>query len=233
MYYWRGEDTNEILKIKSENTVEFDTILDNTIIMIDALSYSLPQTNLKRASIGKNITIISVNQTKGIDNCQIYSSSNSDNLICYSCDQNYYLSNNQCLEITSNCKTISKSNGCVLCESGYILDISSNQCIQHEICKEGNTTYCNKCKDNYYLENGECKEIQNCLLIDKNKCVKCSYGYKLTQNMTCEQQIDDYCYYENDTCKTCYNNQYTLDNSSNKCIERKDNQNGKMNIFIV
>ena len=41
------QNINEILKIKSENTVEFDTILDNTIIMIDALSYSLPQTNLK------------------------------------------------------------------------------------------------------------------------------------------------------------------------------------------
>ena len=224
------QNTNEILKIKSENTVEFDTILDNTIIMIDALSYSLPQTNLKRASIGKNITIISVNQTKGIDNCQIYSNSNSDNFICYSCDQNYYLSNNQCLEITANCKIISKSNGCILCESGYILDISTNQCIQHEICKEGNTTYCNKCKDNYYLENGECKEIQNCLLIDKNKCVKCSYGYKLTNKMICEQQEENNkCYYEKDNCISCYDDSYTLDIQNNQCILKETNDKNSIN----
>ena len=128
---------------------------------------------------------------------------------CIECKEDYYLGlEDYICTTTKNCSN-SIYGICNKCITGYYLNKRNNECIfQNKTllnCQQtiDNET-CDKCEDNFYLEeNGNCISINYCQK-GENRCIKCSEGYYLTEMR--------------DSC-TKTNNCYTGDKIVGECIE--------------
>ena len=113
-------------------------------------------------------------------------------IICSSCEENYYLDNNNCLNIQNlciigkneKCKDCNDNpnlrSKCKTCNEGYYLP-KENQticesCENIENCAEcaieKDNLICFKCKDGFDLLNNECRE-ELCIIGKNEKCSEC------------------------------------------------------------
>jgi hypothetical protein len=121
----------------------------------------------------------------GIIGCEIY----SDFGKCSQCKKDHFLSNNQCIVVTTtvdNCIYYQSNGLCSKCDMGYFLN--SGTCAQTDIsdCAEYySLTQCKKCIDNYVLKWTDqmlgChpSQISGCIKAiggAKNSCLKCEPG---------------------------------------------------------
>ncbi|CAD8111047.1 unnamed protein product [Paramecium sonneborni] len=115
---------------------------------------------------------------------------------CYSCINNYYLSNGQCIQCQQQgCKTCD-SQSCQICQSGYYLkqiDVQ-NICM---LCPYGcsncnpNGQQCTECLPSFVLRNNGCT-IGTIFCAEYNElgiCKSCMYGFALRNNI-CVSCID-------------------------------------------
>ena len=84
-----------------------------------------------------------------------------DDGVCSKCEEDYYLSGNECIHCPNSCKTCSSENVCESCdtEAGLILD--SGKCVscfeKFPGCKECNSEKCIKCLDFFKTDKeGKC-----------------------------------------------------------------------------
>ena len=120
-------------------------------------------------------------------------STQADCLLCDSL-KGYYLSQGGCSKaILENCAVADINGVCIACSSGYRRDPSVLKCVKVpdssvlENCSAyGEDSRCRACKAGYYLEEDECKPVEdlmdNCLEYatgDPETCVGCLPGYQL------------------------------------------------------
>ncbi|KAL7715960.1 Tyrosine kinase [Entamoeba marina] len=147
-----------------------------------------------------------------IQNCII-----CDNNVCMSCEDDYLLTNNECVYKTNvNCDVVSNSI-CIGCLEGYSFD--GNSCLKCndncKLCDIGNRNDCYQCDDGYYNHNGICETTpnDNCEMEGTHNCERCISGYYLNDGLC--SKCSDNCVecYDYDTCSSCEDNQF-LDNGN-------------------
>ena len=177
--------------------------------------------NANKCEIGKN----------QCDEC------NENGELCKKCVEGYFTDENGGCSYTNNCE-ISYKGKCLKCKEDYILigqeDIYNNNAIK--ICKSLNfgdlkhceeinqlTGLCQKCKEGYYLNNGDkkCISTKNCYESVYDVCTKCNNNYYLDKkDNQCKNQagVFEYCQVSVDgkTCDICDDNYYFDENG--KCI---------------
>ncbi|KAL4491183.1 hypothetical protein ABPG73_013252 [Tetrahymena malaccensis] len=173
---------------------------------------------------------------------------------CQVCMDNYYLNGNTCSSCDSTCFTCSGpgKNQCIKCQNNYYIseklnnycdancDLTQGQYIDQsnpnqKYCKNclsfcktcSNSTSCQVCMDNYYLNGNTCSpcdnSCQNCSGPGINQCTICkqtAYFIQPDKNNQCVQSCDlnnayyvdsqmnpqqKYCRKCLSTCKTCSN----------------------------
>ena len=117
---------------------------------------------------------------------------NKDN--CLTCNSTNFMriNENKCYSQNEliGCKNESKTiYGCNECSDGYYLkeDNECNNCSEHCILCLDKTGDCNKCENDYILNDKQCihySKIPNCKSEENNKCSKCSFWYKPNSNGT-------------------------------------------------
>ncbi|ELP92820.1 protein kinase, putative, partial [Entamoeba invadens IP1] len=132
------------------------------------------------------------NQCKNYDNnCMLSTTqTNVTTKVCESCPDSYYFYKNKCFECSNGCLKCVKE-GCVLCDTGYLL-VQQNGV---DICESPNNTILAKhnlimkCEEGYYSRYAECVKCDsNCLAcVDESICTICKNKYIL-QNKKCELQ---------------------------------------------
>ena len=147
----------------------------------------------------------------------------SDENICSSCIDNYFLLSGICYECNISCLTIKDDNcRCDSCEEGYYL--YNFQClICDSNCKscENDSINCVTCENGNYLTSNRTCEIcdSNCKTCSGTStyCLSCDVGYYLNSNNTCIlcSEPCKTCL-SSSICLTCIDNYFLL---SNKCYE--------------
>ncbi len=121
--------------------------------------------------------------------CPIECKTCSSSLICNSCSQQYYLSNNACVSCSEYCLTCSSSSICLQCQSPYVLrNGSCNACVVQNALTCSSIDSALLCEDQFYVENNYCS---SCLL----NCKSCS------SSSSCTQCVNYF--YLNSTVLTC------------------------------
>ena len=162
---------------------------------------------------------------------------NENRELCKKCIEGYFPDENGGCSYTDNCE-ISYKGKCLECKKEYILigqnDYYSNNAIK--ICKSLNfgdlknceeinqiTGICQKCKEGYYLNEGDkkCTSTENCYESVYDVCTKCNKNYYLDKkDNQCKNQIGvfEYCKesINSKTCDICENNYYF--DEKGKCI---------------
>lgn len=111
---------------------------------------------------------------------------------CEICDptNSFYLSSNKCQKSTkTNCRTIDRSDNCILCASGFFLEKSTFQCLQISVLKKiencdiySSSFSCEVCKEEHFVKGGSCEavttKVENCWIYKSNgECELCKKGY--------------------------------------------------------
>ncbi|KAL4454001.1 hypothetical protein ABPG74_003884 [Tetrahymena malaccensis] len=152
---------------------------------------------------------------------------------CKKCVNNYSLiSNKICSCSAQNCKICSSTDGlkCQQCESGYVLDITNQTCIQCQVlncqeCKVSDEKKCQVCQDGFEVDqaNFNCKiKIQFCIelnALDKSKCEKCQQNYIQSSDKSkceCQFQNCNSCQVTNSKCTQCESG-FIWSDLTNKC----------------
>ena len=129
---------------------------------------------------------------KKVEHCNDYHSHRD--FSCKSCDENYYLKDNQCISCAAN----QRSNGIACfdkienCDSyynegnGHSYESSEDYCIKCKTDKPNLTTggtQCNTCEAEKYFFNNECiDEIKYCMeYSSKTECSRCKIGYQIKE----------------------------------------------------
>ena len=129
-----------------------------------------------------------------------------------------------------NCKERS-TKGCVRCEDGNYLE--NYECLKcSRLCKKCfNETYCTGCDSYSFLEDGECKTMNELIPIceqmmpNKQGCVYCIDGYyKAADGMNCEK-CHESCKncFNAETCTTCYEKHFLISDSPYQLCRHFDN----------
>jgi len=163
---------------------------------------------------------------------------NENGELCKKCIKGYFPDENGGCSYTDNCE-ISYNGKCLKCKEDYIL-IGQEEYIYNtdviKICKSLSfgdlknceeinkiTGICQKCKEGYYLNNGDrkCTSIENCYESVYDVCTKCNKNYYLDKkDNQCKNQtgVFEYCQESVDgkTCDICDDNFYFDENG--KCI---------------
>ena len=153
---------------------------------------------------------------------------NEEKGTCASCENGYYLDDEdfKCIQ-TQNCST-SIYGICTKCSYGFYLNKKNNSCLLTEnqllYCKESlDGEFCETCKDYYYLtDDNRCMRANFCAKSDKFDCKECKNGYYLAENKACS--ISENCHeadYETGYCNDCIEGYY-LDLKDRKCKSNKD-----------
>ena len=156
--------------------------------------------------------------------------------ICKLCKKGFYRMDDDCHCEVENCD-ICEENGCFKCSAGYFYNSTDNTCQKYEdndvnkikcfndncdICFSEEQGACDKCKDGFYFNKGEC--LESPIPQDKN----CKEGFYFTDNF-CQQscqgvQCDRYeiFYYTcpSNKCLVCENNElkvFTVCNNTENC----------------
>jgi hypothetical protein len=157
---------------------------------------------------------------------------NENGELCKKCLEGYYPDENGGCSYSDNCE-ISYNGKCLKCKEDYIL--IGEEVIK--ICKSLNfgdlknceeinktTGFCQKCKEGYYLNNGDrkCTSIENCYKSVYDVCTRCNKNYYLDKkDNQCKNQIGvfEFCQESVDgkTCDICDDNYYFDENG--KCID--------------
>ena len=157
---------------------------------------------------------------------------NENGELCKKCIEGYYPDENGGCSYSDNCE-ISYNGKCLKCKEDYIL--IGEEVIK--ICKSLNfgdlknceeinktTGFCQKCKEGYYLNNGDrkCTSIENCYKSVYDVCTRCNKNYYLDKkDNQCKNQIGvfEFCQESVDgkTCDICDDNYYFDENG--KCID--------------
>ena len=130
-------------------------------------------------------------KTKNFEFCKL----TIDGQTCDTCDNNYYLDEeNKCISINKCLKT-NNFNQCENCIYGYIPSNDKYSCVQTENCQSGDKDLglCSSCVENYYLDvmEGKCKsnkeenDFKFCKIADNNICKECIDGYILAKDNKC------------------------------------------------
>ncbi|ELP89293.1 protein serine/threonine kinase, putative [Entamoeba invadens IP1] len=122
---------------------------------------------------------------------------------CVECEDEFFLTNGNCVACISPCKTCVNSNDkCVECLKGFI--------------KSGDTCYSIK------------YDLANCTEYYQQYCKKCVVGYYVTQDLKCAKCPEncETCY-QSTVCTKCASNYFI--NSSHLCSTNKDIHNCKEN----
>ncbi|KAL7717125.1 protein serine/threonine kinase [Entamoeba marina] len=163
------------------------------------------------------------------EHCLICSEQSS----CTSCELGYYAAGNSCLPCSNipGCMTCLQTDGvCTDCADGYLLTKEScDTCDSYfPNCMSCSYSSCEKCNENYFLENGVCKqcsEIQGCKSCSQTNrtCFNCYKSYALVETdgvyecIECSELIPN-CYdCDGDSvCSECEEG-YTVSNDG--CVE--------------
>ncbi len=158
-----------------------------------------------------------------------------DGKICKECEIGLFPDENGGCSYSNNCE-LSYKGQCLKCKSDFFLIGAENN---YKICKSllskdlqnckvinNITGLCDKCEDNYFLNEGDkrCSKIENCSESNYNSCIKCNSGFYLDkkqekcikqekQFLNCKQTIDS------ETCEEC-DDEYYFDEEQ-KCVNTK------------
>ena len=146
---------------------------------------------------------------------------NSENGICIKCDEGYHLGlDNKCVNI-EKCIFSDIYGECYECEKNYFYDYEQKKCFlginQFKNCQKANISenYCEKCKDDFYLNSTDKLCYNNS---EKNFLYKCAYSNK---NNECIQCINNYFLGSKDL--KCSKIEFcAISENENKCIECDD-----------
>ena len=126
--------------------------------------------------------------------CQVCSSTNA----CLLCDitNNYFLANSTCfISSLSNCRVLSQSGICAVCNNGYFPDPVTLTCVAVPStavipnCQTyGASQACILCKSGFYISGSQCvavnTTVSNCNVYSRNGvCTQCNSGYILNFNL--------------------------------------------------
>ena len=172
-----------------------------------------------------------------LNNCQKLEKNNIT-CICETCNNHYYLKNNECSICDNSCNGCQgEPTNCTSCQANNFLYNNKCYSCQYEHCekyKEDNCA-CDICKEGYYNEGFVCKKCQsnNCKKCTSEKCLECENNnffvndegnctecptnckIKVSEN-TCQCKVckegyflDNYqCEKCDETCETCEGNKY-------------------------
>ncbi|EAR81858.2 zinc finger lsd1 subclass family protein (macronuclear) [Tetrahymena thermophila SB210] len=164
--------------------------------------------------------------------CKTCSSPNN-NQSCLSCDDGFYLTNDQCIQCQFPCLTCqNQSNNCQSCSVNYILDTLNNQCqpICDQTCKSCllplNSSSCLSCYEGFFFSNNQClpciPPCQTCQNSQKN-CLSCEIGYNYNPLTNyCDPICDQTCQscslpYNKNACLSCFDGNFLLNNQCIPC----------------
>ena len=172
-----------------------------------------------------------------LNNCQKLEKNNIT-CICETCNNHYYLKNNECSICDNSCNGCQgEPTNCTSCQANNFLYNNKCYSCQYEHCekyKEDNCA-CDICKEGYYNEGFVCKKCQsnNCKKCTSEECLECENNnffvndegnctecptnceIKVSEN-TCQCKVckegyflDNYqCEKCDETCETCEGNKY-------------------------
>ncbi|ELP86125.1 protein serine/threonine kinase, putative [Entamoeba invadens IP1] len=104
------------------------------------------------------------------------------NNTCNICSENIILSDNS----KQRCTMIGSVLNRINCEENEIIDIHQNTCFKDDNCVKVQQSDCLKCSsnNNFIISNNLCvlSEIPNCVLYDRNECIKCDNNFVLISN---------------------------------------------------
>ena len=141
---------------------------------------------------------------------------------CYFCKNNLFNFRNNCICLINNCEICGK-NSCLKCSFGFKYNSNNKKCEKDEsidnYCYDSNCIscsfneegYCDLCKKGFYLNQGRCYQLSECVKNENNECVSCldNNNYYLNE--------DDYCY-EKCLGQSC--NNVKLDNNFYECEDK-------------
>jgi hypothetical protein len=157
-------------------------------------------------------------------------------LSCTLCKSGYGIVGGKCERCPDSCLYChEESKECSLCESGYLLNKSTNTCdkISIENCYNLNELgVCTLCESHFFLQDGVCvpckKSVENCNYCttksDSLMCLSCQIGYYLTAN-GCKPCGPNCSHCSVERCYACSNGFYfnAANNACEKCsIEKCD-----------
>jgi hypothetical protein len=193
--------------------------------------------------------------SREIDNCQTYATKTGENALqvakCLECDPAYELDGDNGCELieVANCETMgSNGEGCLSCESGYLLSHDNLLCILDDafpncLIVDSGLNKCHKCQeDHYQFKDGnkvsctQVNPINQCLTPNHdnnrsnafNQCSVCQPNYYLTNNKReCKEGKVAHCqiFQENqpDFCQKCLDNYLLVNlNQRNTCVNMSD-----------
>lgn len=164
-----------------------------------------------------------------LPNCFSYDDSS---LKCKQCNLNFFLENDACYDVISNCKNYTADfNFCSICEDNYNLTNDKKKCIKNILyCKIfDNNGNCSECIDGYNLSSTRKKCIQNiknCVNFgDDSLCINCISNYNLSMSrVRCCPKISQCLNYsdESDICLNCFKN-YKSNKNGTICFKEITN----------
>ena len=148
---------------------------------------------------------------------------------CKVCSTGYELDPSNTCQL-HNCREFDQGQNCALCNTGFALHKSSNECVQRtdNKCKilNADKITCQVCHENYYLNQSggsvcfNVSDVANCETYTENLniCQSCENGYVLFNNV-CHEEIDNCLEYDSDgDCSTCRGSYIPKDSV---CIHQK------------
>ncbi|ELP88141.1 hypothetical protein EIN_223340 [Entamoeba invadens IP1] len=141
------------------------------------------------------------------------------NDIIYKCGDSVYLNiSNECVGCVSLpvCQ-LSKTRIIPLqCQTNYIFDTTTNQCVTDDNCHTVKYRFCTKCTSCLnYISQGRCSKCQttNCGLCDRSTCMKCLDGFvKYTDTWCVSKSVISTCKtFSSGGCVVCSEGYYQTD----------------------
>ncbi|ELP92365.1 hypothetical protein EIN_441950 [Entamoeba invadens IP1] len=99
--------------------------------------------------------------SSSIQNCTSCSTSSTESIMCSVCREGFFPE--------KTCKSCKMIYGCELCVNLLVGNVES-------------TRICTKCLSGYYLQDGECLQIKNCVANTENECTKCEQNYIIEED---------------------------------------------------
>ena len=217
MNYTLKTFSNVVVSLKME-TEQATLECENSIIIFEDKVDSLDYSKVKTSTIYEN---------SGNSSDVTYGSTNGKGYICTL----YQVDNGELKCLQSKEDTEGESS----------IDNQLPHC-QSSVLK-GGLVYCMKCDEDYYIEDGKCKELSNCIKSVPGKCVECRDGF-IISNGECKQvegckkkingvcvQCEGECAKElvNDDCKSSYDDYcYVCDGKKSVNGECQEIENAKV-----
>ncbi|KAL4508839.1 hypothetical protein ABPG73_006225 [Tetrahymena malaccensis] len=156
----------------------------------------------------------------------LYTNQAHSPFMCYqTCPNNYYLSNNQCLQCDISCSTcITDSKSCTQCSDTYY-PLYTNQAHSPFMCYQ-------TCPSNYYFSVNQCLQCDvscSTCITDSKSCTLCSdtyyplYSNQANSPFMCYQTCPNNYYLSNNQCKQCDQSCLTCSGNSNTCTSCSNN----------